>query len=238
MNKKREPYALLKTICALVLIVLCLWAAQWQFQRGMDRHSRNNTIESNSVKQIVPLSLVVTQPEKHEWQPVSTTGIFNEKEQILLRNRYFEGVYGFEVLTLFTSSDQKTFWVDRGWVKAGRDAKTAPEVTAVPDSTVNITGRLRLEKSLPQGSFFALPGNGKSGLIAQANAQSHLSSENFYLDLISGDDAQLTPKVPAELPELSDGPHLAYSLQWVIFAGLVMYGRYLIRRDVLTEKEL
>ena len=181
---------------------------------------------------------MVNQPENHEWQPVTTTGVFDEKQQILLRNRYFEGVYGFEVLTLFTSSDQKTFWVDRGWVKAGRDAKTAPEVSPVPDSTVSITGRLRLEKSLPQGSFFALPSNGKSGLIAQANAQSHLSTENFYLDLISGDDAQLTPKVPAELPELSDGPHLAYSLQWVIFAGLVIYGRYLIRRDVLTEKEL
>ena len=238
MSKKREPYALLKSICALVLIVLCIWAAQWQFQRGMDRQSRNSTIESNSLKQIVPLSSVVDTPENHEWQPVSTTGIFNGKQQILLRNRYFEGVYGFEVLTLFTSSDQKTFWVDRGWVKAGRDAKTAPEVSSVPDSTVSITGRLRLEASLPQGSFFALPSNGKSGLIAQANAQSHLSTENFYLDLISGDDAQLTPKVPAELPELSDGPHLAYSLQWIIFAGLVMYGRYLIRRDVLTEKEL
>ena len=204
----------------------------------MDRHSRNNAIESNSLKQIVPLSSVVNKPEKHEWQLVSTTGIFNGKQQILLRNRYFEGVYGFEVLTLFTSSDQKTFWVDRGWVKAGRDAKTAPEVSPVPDSTVSITGRLRLEKSLPQGSFFALPSNGKSGLISQANAQSHLTTENFYLDLISGNDEELTPKVPAELPELSDGPHFAYSLQWVIFAVLVVYGRFLIRRDVLTEKEL
>ena len=118
MSKKHEPYALFKSICALVLIVLCLWAAQWQFQRGVDRHSRNNAIESNSLKQIVPLASVVNQPENHEWQPVTTTGIFNGKQQILLRNRYFEGVYGFEVLTLFTSSDQKTFWVDRGWVKA------------------------------------------------------------------------------------------------------------------------
>jgi cytochrome oxidase assembly protein ShyY1 len=204
----------------------------------MDRQARNNVIESNSLKPTVPLASIVHQAETHEWQPVTATGIFDEERQILLRNRYFEGVYGFEVLTLFTSSDQKTFWVDRGWVKAGRDAKTAPEVTPVPDSTVSITGRLRLEKSLPQGSFFALPSNGQSGLISQANAQSHLSTENFYLDLMSGSELELTPAVPAELPELSDGPHLAYALQWVIFAGLVIYGRYLIRRDVLSEKEL
>ncbi|MEN9857857.1 MAG: hypothetical protein RLZZ222_1004, partial [Actinomycetota bacterium] len=48
----------------------------------------------------------------------------------------------------------------------------------------------------------------------------------------------LTPAVPAELPELSDGPHMAYALQWVFFGGLVVYGRILIRRDVLSDKEL
>jgi hypothetical protein len=27
--------------------------------------------------------------------------------------------------------------------------------------------------------------------------------------------------VPARLPELSDGPHMAYALPWIFFAGLV-----------------
>ena len=40
----------------------------------------------------------------------------------------------------------------------------------------------------------------------------------------------LTPDVAAQLPELSDGPHMAYALQWIFFAGLVVYGRILIRR--------
>ena len=125
-----------------------------------------------------------------------------------------------------------------GWVKAGKDAQTAPAISEVPSGNVTITGRVRLESSLPRGSFFALPQDRSSGLISQANAQSHLSTEKFYLDLISGDNPDLTPKVPAELPELSDGPHLAYALQWLFFAGLVVYGRFLIRRDVLAKKEL
>ena len=63
-------------------------------------------------------------------------------------------------------------------------------------------------------------------------------SENFYIDLLRGNDPALTPAVAAELPELSDGPHMAYALQWVFFGGLVVYGRILIRRDVLSDKEL
>jgi hypothetical protein len=31
---------------------------------------------------------------------------------------------------------------------------------------------------------------------------------------------------------------MAYALQWVFFGGLVVYGRFLIRRDVLSRKEL
>jgi cytochrome oxidase assembly protein ShyY1 len=97
---------------------------------------------------------------------------------------------------------------------------------------------VRLDTSLPQGSFFAIPANKSEGLVSKANAQSGSSTENFYLDLLSGSQPSLTPAVPAPLPALSDGPHMAYALQWVFFGGLIVYGRYLIRRDVLSSKEL
>ena len=150
-------------------------------------------------------------------------------KQILLRNRYSEGKYGYEVLTLFTSDDLRTFWVDRGWVEAGATATTAPVVSPVPSADVSITGRLRLDSSLPRGSFFALLGKGE-GLVSELNAQSQLNTEKFYIDLLSGSEQGLTPAVPAQLPELSDGPHMAYALQWLFFGGLVIYGRILIRR--------
>ena len=56
------------------------------------------------------------------------------------------------------------------------------------------------------------------------------------LTLVSGSDPALSPAAPAELPELSDGPHMAYALQWIFFSGLIGYGRFLIRREVLTRK--
>ena len=158
-----------------------------------------------------------------------TQGVFDSTKQILLRNRYSEGFYGFEVLTLFTTSNNEKFWVDRGWVKAGATATTAPTITAPPTTLVSITGRLRLDSSLPRGLFFALPADG-NGLISKLDAQSQLQTQNYYIDLLSGSESSLTPKVAAQLPELSDGPHMAYALQWLFFAGLVIYGRILIRR--------
>jgi len=226
---QRERWALLKSLIALALIVLCLWAAQWQYQRGVDRHARNTLIETRIGLDAQPLSTVDTAPQRYEWQSVTTTGEFNQNEEILLRNRYSEGVYGFDVLTIFTSSDNKRFWVDRGWVKAGITATTPPTVRKTPAGVVEITGRLRLDSSLPRGSFFALPAI-STGLVAKLNAQSQSKTEDFYLDLLSGSEPSLTPEVASQLPELIDGPHMAYALQWVFFAGLVIYGRILIRR--------
>jgi cytochrome oxidase assembly protein ShyY1 len=240
--KTREPLALFKTLIALILVALCIWAAQWQFQRGIDRQDRNDTIEAQLTLPALDVTEIPSkdssQIEKFEWRTINATGTFKSDQQILLKNRYFEGKYGYEVLTRYSLSDGRFVWVDRGWVIAGKDAQTAPEVTAVPKGEVSIVARVRLDKSLPVGAFFALPTSG-TGMISKLNAQTGFASEGFYLDLISGSDSSLTPEAPALIPQLSDGPHLAYSLQWVFFGGLVVYGRILIRRgQILTRKEL
>lgn len=228
-QKVKEPWALFKSIIALLLIILCLWGSQWQYHRGVDRHARNNIIEKRIAQSPIELTTVKGDLADYEWQRVVVAGTFNPDKQILLRNRYNDGKYGYEVLTLFTSTDNKSFWVDRGWVQAGATATTPPVVTALPSGEVSISGRLRLDTSLPRGSFFALPGKGE-GLVSELNAQSQLDTEKFYIDLLSGSEKSLTPEVTAQLPELSDGPHMAYALQWIFFGGLVLYGRILIRR--------
>ena len=228
--KSKEPWSIFKTIVALGLVFLCLVAADWQYTRGVDRQARNNVIEERIARSPIELSSRDTVLDNNEWQSITTTGRFDSTQQILLRNRYWEGKYGYEVLTLFTNTSGEKFWVDRGWVKAGATATTPPEVTAVPAGDVSITGRFRLDSSLPRGSFFALPATGE-GLVSELNAQSQLDTEKFYLDLLEGSDPSLTPEVTAQLPSLSDGPHMAYALQWVFFAGLVIYGRRLIRKS-------
>jgi len=227
--KTKEPWSFFKSIVALGLVFLCLVAADWQYTRGVDRQARNNVIEERIARSPIELSSRDTVLDNNEWQRITTTGRFDSTQQILLRNRYWEGKYGYEVLTLFTNTSGEKFWVDRGWVKAGATATTPPEVTAVPAGDVSITGRFRLDSSLPRGSFFALPATGE-GLVSELNAQSQLNTEKFYIDLLSGSEASLTPAAPAQLPPLSDGPHKAYALQWLFFGGLIVYGRILIRR--------
>ena len=221
----KEPKAILKSFVALVLIILCLIAANWQYQRGVDRHAKNFKIESKSALATINLD-DIKDLKSNEWRTVRFTGQFDKSHEVLLRNRYnADGKYGYEYLTLFKSGN-KQFWIDRGWVQAGERASDRPKIPSTPTNEIELTGRLRLDSSLPRGSFFALPASGN--LISSWNLRSKVNTEPFYIDLIGG--AGLAPDTPAELPELSDGPHLAYALQWLFFAGLIAYGRVLIRR--------
>jgi cytochrome oxidase assembly protein ShyY1 len=225
----KERYAFLKTLVALLLILLCLWAAQWQYHRGVDRHARNTLIIEQSLLPAVELGELTGNIDSFEWRTISIQGVFDDKIQILLRNRYSEGVYGFEQLTLF-EFDQRKIWVDRGWIKAGSNATIPPQLQQTSDESVRITGRLRLDSSLPQGKFFAVANNAQRDLVSQLDARKGIQTEDFYIDLISVSDTAMNPDVPVELPELSDGPHMAYALQWIFFAALIIYGRRLIRK--------
>lgn len=227
-KKIREPWAFLKTITALFLITICLIAANWQYDRGVARHAKNFDIKANTAKPPIGLEDLLNSAslKKNEWRTIKLSGTFLKESEVLLRNRYnSEGKYGYQYLTLF-NSQSKEFWVDRGWVKAGATALERPALPATPIEEIEIIGRIRLDSSLPRGSFFALPAAGN--LISSWNLKSKVQTEDFYLDLIDGDG--VTPDTPAELPELSDGPHMAYALQWMFFAGLILYARILIRR--------
>ena len=225
----KERFAFLKTLIALLLVLLCLWAAQWQYHRGVDRHARNSLIVEQSRLPEVGLSELTGNIDSFEWRKITIQGSFDDENQILLRNRYSEGVYGFEQLTLF-EFDARKIWVDRGWIKAGSNATIPPQLQRTNENIVNITGRLRLDSSLPQGKFFAVSNNAQRDLVSQLDARKGIQTEDFYVDLISVSDASMNPDVAVELPELSDGPHMAYALQWIFFAALTIYGRRLIRK--------
>ena len=227
---EKEQYAFLKTLVAFGLVLLCLWAAQWQYQRGVDRHARNVLIAEQSQLPPIEFQNLLGDIADYEWRKISLRGSFDDKNQILLRNRYHDGMYGFEQLTLFVF-DERKIWVDRGWVKAGSDATVPPQLQPTNEGLISIDGRLRLDSSLPRGKFFAVANDSERNLVSQLDARRGIQTEKFYIDLISASDASMNPDVPVDLPELSDGPHMAYALQWLFFAGLVIYGRRLIRKS-------
>ncbi len=226
----KERYSILKSLVALVLVILFLWAGQWQYERGVERHAKNTLIKEQSLLQPIQVSQLNDDITALEWRKITLSGFFDSNNEILLRNRYHEGFYGFEQLTLFAFGEKK-IWVDRGWIKAGADATISPKLQETYEGNLTITGRIRMDSSLPRGKFFAISQDSNRNMVSQLDARKGVQTEKFYVDLISASDARMNPDVPVELPELSDGPHMAYALQWVFFAGLVIYGRRLIRKS-------
>lgn len=221
------------TLLAIGLIYGCVQGALWQFDRYEVRHAKNELIRNNiSLPALDEEALQSLQPSKIAFRKISMKGSFVPEKEILVRNRYFEGKYGFGVLTLFESENGKKYWVDRGWVVAGKDALTPPAVQPVTNEAVLITayGRVENLESQVRGSVVALPGKAASQLQAW-NKEQAIQTESIYFDLIEASNAAFNPAVPTLLPELSDGPHLAYSFQWILFIFLVVFAWYLVIRE-------
>lgn len=217
------------TLLALLILAGCIVAGKWQFDRGMDRRAENAIIEANL--DFAPVSFdqsIFLEERELLWREFIITGRFLPEHEILMRNRYHQEQYGFGVATLFQLSDGRQVWIDRGWVKAGASATTPPTVDPVPLSEIRLLVRYRADAldAKIQGSFFATGSNGSE--LKKWNQEAAVESEAFYFDLIGGD---LVPAVPTSVPTVSDGPHIAYAIQWWFFGLLAIFGRALIARE-------
>lgn len=220
---------------ALLLIFGCVQGALWQYERYEVRHANNELIRKN-VSIAAPLTeddLGSKTASEIAWRSISLEGNFDPSKEFLIRNRYHEGKYGFGVITLFISDSGKRYWIDRGWVIAGKDAQTPPVIQKVDSLPVEITARVRTSEieTRVKGSVFALPGADSTPKLVKWNSEQAIETEPIYFDLISSSNPEVTPEVATALPELSDGPHLAYSFQWILFIFLVLFAWYLIIRE-------
>lgn len=232
MKRFFNPISLLQSFVALLLIAACLFAAQWQFSRGSNQSANNKIIAANIDLPSLNIEDVANlDPVANQWRKITLQGKFSMSNQELVRNRYYEGKFGFEVLTLFTTTNGENFWVDRGWVAAGPNAATPPDVEQVTGESVEISARIRSENLSRQlqGSFFVTRATSvKPKSIAKLQG---IDANEYYLDLLGSSDGQVKPLTKIELPELSNGPHYAYGIQWLAFALLALIGRFLIFRE-------
>ena len=232
MKRFFNPISLLQSFVALLLIAASLFAAQWQFSRGSNQSANNKIIAANLDLPSLNIQDVANlDPVANQWRKITLQGKFSQTNQELVRNRYYEGKFGFEVLTLFTTTNGENFWVDRGWVAAGPNAATPPDVEQVTSESIEITARIRSENLSRQlqGSFFVTRATSeKPESIAKLQG---IDANEYYLDLLGSTDGQVRPLTEIELPELSNGPHYAYGIQWLAFALLALIGRFLIFRE-------
>ena len=232
MKRFFNPIYLLQTFVALLLIAGCLFASQWQFARGSIQSQTNKIIAKNLELPTLALAdFDNLDAVDNQWRAVKITGNFSPTNQELVRNRYYEGKFGFEVLTLFKSTGGENFWVDRGWVAAGPNAATPPVVEPVASGNLEITARIRsenLSRQLQASFFVTRASNEKPESITKLQG---VDAKPYYLDLLGSPDGKVKPLTEIELPELSNGPHYAYGIQWLAFALLAIIGRFLLFRE-------
>lgn len=222
---------------ALFVAAVCLALGDWQLHRLAHRHERNDLIRTNLAQPPVAagaLSRVGVEPAPSaQWRRVRVTGHFDPDRQLLVRLRPYQGEVGFYVITPLVTDAGPAVLVNRGWVPAGAGGTSVPRVAVPPATDVTVTGRLRPSEPRATG---AAPPRGQITRIDVPRLARALPYPVYggYLELTAqhpagGGRSGASPRLlPA--PEPSEGPHLAYAVQWALFACLALGGYVALAR--------
>lgn len=228
---------------AALAFVACLLLGRWQWHRYEVKDAVANRITTHYSAAPVPLSHVLATPDAPlptpaEWTPVSATGRYDAASTLLVRNRPYQGTYGYEVIVPLDVRGGGVLLVDRGWVQNANTASQLPHVPPAPSGTVTVTGWLR--QGEPDLGRQELPGQLASINLQQAQAQTGGDVYEAYI-ILKGEQAanaqHIVRPTPLEAPSTDKGPHLAYALQWwagsVVGFILVFVG---VRRETLDAR--
>ena len=211
---------------AIIFSIACWFLSQWQFSRQQEVSDTNRLIEQNYNSKPVALEellLPTTSWNKdYEYRRAIVSGKYLTENQFLVRNRPNEGNPGFLQLSAFETDGGSVIWVERGWLPTG--SKTdRPDHVPVTD-TIHRQLVLLLRPAEPKLDRTAPPGQLPS--IDLRTASSSLTSNKVY-DIAYGRLVSESPVADRGLmmpkPELNDGNHLSYALQWLLFA-LMAFG--------------
>ena len=223
MATKSRSSSLLFTLITLLAILFCIRLGFWQFDRYEFRQEISKEITAALDQDAIELN-ATNQKSADAWMKVSVSGEYDSAYQKVFRGHYFQERYGLEVLSLFIPADTEVppIWVDRGWIETNRSAAAISTIPLPPQGPVTISGILRQydDPKATKGVFFALPAP-RIGRIDEISLQESFSGETFhkYLKLQgapTSSDLAITPLIAP-----GTGPHLAYAIQWWIFALLI-----------------
>ena len=213
---------------ALAFAVAAFFLGQWQWHRYEAKAARADRIHSHYDAKPQPVADVLgaaPMPLSREWTRVTMQGRYAADATLLVRNRPFEGTYGYEVLVPFRDTSGSTVLVDRGWVQNAETAETLPDVVPAPTGDVTVTGWLRrsepsLGKTLPRGQLASIN-------LPEASNQvgSPLLGAYVILEVERLPNGTAPPRPTAlEAPDTDLGPHQAYAFQWWLgmVAGFVL----------------
>jgi surfeit locus 1 family protein len=224
-------------LLVITAVVVMVNLGLWQLRRLDERKDYNATVESAQqlpavpITELVPAGAGATEVEVDAvvYRQVTMRGVYAEDEQVLVRNRSYNGAPGYWVITPLVLDDGDAVAVNRGWVPFNTTNVDGPwDEFAPPPGPVSVDGMVR-ESQVRSGGLVGGPTDPEVGELATLSRvdvgrlaqQSQHDLYPFYVDLRSQQPAQ--GDLPAILPEpdLGEGNHLSYAGQWFIFAGLL-----------------
>jgi surfeit locus 1 family protein len=228
------------TVLVIVAVVAMVALGFWQLRRLHSVREDNARVRARLAQPVEPLQFVHgpgALPASTVYRRVSVTGRYDRVSEILLRNRSLNGEPGSHVLTPLRMADGRAVVVDRGWVPLDLTAEQEEQARPPVLEPVTVVGVLFPSE---RKSVFApsIPPKGRVTTIprvdvARIGKQLEYPVVPLYLRLESQTPAQSGElPVPPGPPDLSEGPHLSYAIQWFLFAT-VATGTYvaLLRRE-------
>jgi len=202
------------------------WLGEWQFGRLEDRKERNTVVRANEDRPPVAVDEVLAPgrpvAEDDEWRLVTATGSYDRDDTVVVRYRTRNGYPGVEVVVPLVTTTGTTLLVDRGWFGTDDPLIKPDALPAPPEGEVTVTGWVRADgtgdsTAVDEHSTRAIA----SGPIGEAIGQEVYTG---FVALKAEDPAPAEELAPVELPELGEGPHFFYGLQWWFFGVLAVGG--------------
>ena len=226
-------------IAFALVVVFLAWVAwrlgEWQFHRLDDRRERNAIIERNEKAGPQPITEVLAPGEpvtaQSEWRIVEATGTYAVDDTVIVRYRTRDGEAGVDVVVPLELADGTSVLVDRGWYATDNRGATTEDVPAPPDGEVTVTGWVRRDAEGDSTEVSSQSTRAVNSVdIGDALGREVLGG---WVDLRTESPEPAEALLPVELPELNNGPHFFYGLQWWFFGALAVFGFVFLVYDEL-----
>jgi surfeit locus 1 family protein len=223
------------TAVVLLGVVALLALGFWQLGRLQQRRAANAQIIARMSQPAVRLDGSSLDPEAANLRRATVRGVFDYEQEILLRNRSFDGSAGVHVLVpLRIAGAEAAVLVDRGWLPFELSSPGQRSVFQNASGEQEVSGILR--HSQPRRSTLSpadpplTPDRPRLDAWFRADLPRIQEQLPYPLLLLYLEEETRPGAEPRWLPrpdpdiQLDEGSHLLYAVQWFAFAGILLVG--------------